>query len=86
MKWDEFQWVSSVGGASNIEVTRNLAIDADGNAIFVLTLSGATSVQFRDATGFVKKTNTGSSTLDCFISKFNPSGKPLWAAQPIILY
>ncbi len=67
------QWLKSVGGTTN-ERGYGITCDASGN-VFVTGGFGSPSVNF----GSGSLTNSGTSTQDFFIAKYDAAGTSLWA-------
>lgn len=67
------QWLKSIGGSTN-ERGYGITCDASGN-IFVTGGFGSPSINF----GTGSLTNSGTSTQDFFIAKYDAAGTSLWA-------
>jgi hypothetical protein len=67
-------WAKDAGGNSN-DLTQGITSDAAGNTV-VLGSFQSSSITF----GTIL-TNAGSGTNDIFISRYDPSGNPLWAIR-----
>lgn len=75
------EWSSFYGGNHNDDL-RSIETDSEGNAIYV-GITSSSDFPVLDGGGFYQSTGgyqgQSSTTLDCFIIKFNNNGVRLWA-------
>jgi hypothetical protein len=69
-----FQWAAKVGGTTNDDAVRSIAIDADDN-VFSTGYFNGTNVDFGNSVSLT------SSGTDAFVWKMNPEGTTQWATK-----
>jgi hypothetical protein len=69
-----FQWAAKVGGTTNDDAVRSIAIDADDN-VFSTGYFNSTNVDFGNSVSLT------SSGTDAFVWKMNPEGTTQWATK-----